>query len=253
MTPDQYLLSVLAKYRVPLTASIAANRARQALNPLISKWANQYLLAILFSGSYAKGTVVRGGTDLDLFISVSPTTPETLREIYQTLLNALKAHFILPRRQDVSIGIKYQGLKIDIVPGKKRPGNTLDHSLYRSKAGTWIQTNVLKHIAHVRKSGRVNEIRALKIWRQLHSLDFPSFYLELAVIRALSGRWSNQLADNVLTVLDFFANNLTNARIVDPANTNNIVSDDLTVAEKRSIANQARLSESMAYWSQVLW
>jgi hypothetical protein len=42
--------------------------------------------------------------------------------------------------------------------------------------------------AEYRNSGRVNEIRALKVWRQCHNLDFPSFYLELTLIDALWGK-----------------------------------------------------------------
>jgi hypothetical protein len=59
------------------------------------------------------------------------------------------------------------------------------NSLYRSKPNTWTQTNISTYISHVVNSGRTDEIRILKIWRQLHGLTFPSFFLELAVINAL--------------------------------------------------------------------
>jgi hypothetical protein len=46
---------------------------------------------------------------------------------------------------------------------------------------------------------------------------------------------------------------LGSARIVDPANTNNVVSDDLTAVEKKRIANQATNSRAEQYWERVIW
>lgn len=36
-------------------------------------------------------------------------------------------------------------------------------------------------------------------------------------------------------------------------NTNNVISDDLTAAEKKKIAQQAGQSRNEPYWKQVLW
>jgi hypothetical protein len=46
---------------------------------------------------------------------------------------------------------------------------------------------------------------------------------------------------------------MTSARIEDPANTNNILSDDLTDAEKRAVAAAARASLSKQRWEEVIW
>ena len=44
------------------------------LEPAIKAWANQWLVGIGPSGSFAKGTANRSGTDIDLFISLSEAT-----------------------------------------------------------------------------------------------------------------------------------------------------------------------------------
>jgi hypothetical protein len=43
------------------------------------------------------------------------------------------------------------------------------------------------------------------------------------------------------------------ARVVDPANTNNIISDDLGPEEKRVISVAAQRSLAMQNWGQILW
>ena len=253
MTPDEYVAQVLRKYAVQTGPNSPAERNGNAIKPAIKQWAGQSLVDISFSGSYAKGTAVSGTTDIDLFISLSSSTPGDLRDIYEGLFQYASRQGWLPGRQNVSIRITYGGTKIDLVPGRIQAGYQNYHSLYRSKKGSWTQTNVTLQIDTVRKSRRTDEIRAIKIWRNLHGLDFPSFYLELTVIDALYRRPANTLADNVLEALKYIANSLPSARVVDPANSNNIISDDLTNSEKQTIALQASRSLQEPNWAQVIW
>jgi hypothetical protein len=102
-------------------------------------------------------------------------------------------------------------------------------------------------------SRRVNEIRAIKIWRNLHKLDFFSFYLELSVMNALAYKPTTTVAQNVITALEYLESSFPTARVLDPANTNNVVSDDLTIAEKNAIATQAKSSRQAPYWEQIIW
>jgi hypothetical protein len=125
-----------------------------------------------------------------------------------------------------------------------------DHSLYRNRAETWTKTNVVKHIQHVRSFNRINETRIIKLWRKQKALEFPSFYLELTVIEALRGCQTN-LSANVVRVLEYMRDSFVNARVVDPANTNNIISDDLTVAEKNALRLRAE-SALKGNWDGVV-
>ena len=158
-----------------------------------------------------------------------------------------------PRKQNVSIGVTVAGKKIDLVPARIQSGYQNYHSLYRNKANTWTQTNIKLHVDTVAKSGRTTEIRAVKLWRDLHRLSFPSFYLELSVIEALKGRSTATPASNVLYALRDISSNLLTRRIIDPANTNNAISDDLTQAEKTAVATQARFSAAKKTWGEIIW
>lgn len=253
MTPDEYILSIVSNYSVSTGPQSAAYQAAQKLSSNIQAWANKYLISATFSGSYAKGTAIRGGTDIDIFISLDSQTPGTMKEIYENLYSYLDGQHLSPRRQNVSIGLTYSGVSIDLVPGRKQAGNTSDHSLYRSKAKTWTQTNVDKHIKLISGSNRLVEIKAMKIWRKVHYLDFPSFYLELTVLDALYNKKKNQPATNVLTVLEYLRDFFPKAQVADPANSNNIISDDLTSTEKSAIASAAKKSFAQANWGSIIW
>lgn len=254
MTADEYLQSLIAKYKATTGQGSTAYNAGNAIYPIIQRWAGSQLREVCFSGSYAKGTAIRGTTDVDLFISLKADTNETLKQLFDMLFNRMRnSGYSNVLKQTVSIHVTHNGVDVDLVPAVHYGGNTEDHWLYVNKANhERTKTNVLSHIDLVRNSARVNEIIITKIWRRNHSLNFPSLYLELAVIEALKYKRTG-LADNFWVVLEYLTRNLLSARFVDPANTNNIISDDLTDTEKNAVAVQAGKSRREQSWNNILW
>lgn len=210
------------------------------------------MLAMNPSGSFMKGTANKSGTDIDLFVCLSEQTTETLKEIYDKLFGRMKEKGYVPTRQDVSIHVRVNGHSVDLVPGKRQNSYCDDYSLYRRKANTWTKTNVVKHINHVIRAGRLSESRIIKLWRNQKGLDFPSFFLELTVIDALSRQPYGTLANNVWKVFQYLRDRFPAARIVDPANTNNIISDDLAAAEKTRIKTVAEQTLKASNWDQIV-
>jgi Nucleotidyltransferase domain len=238
---DSYLAQILVREAVPVGPSSPALAAANRLLPVLRTWGNGYLMSALPSGSYAKGTANRSGTDIDLFLSVSETLSDNL---------AMKEAGYKPKRQNVSINVNVNGWDVDLVPGKRQNAWSTDHSLYRRKADAWTKTNIDTHIATVRTSGRSAAIRVLKLWRNQWGLDFPSFYLELTTIKALGGT-NLTLSHQVAHALSYLKDSFENARVVDPANTSNIISDDLTKKEKKAISDAAERALAMK-WEQLV-
>ncbi|WHH59785.1 nucleotidyltransferase domain-containing protein [Petroclostridium sp. X23] len=254
MTADEYVNSIINKYNVK--GDVDALTKILVVDPLlniIKEWAGIQLNNVYYSGSRAKGTAINLSSDIDLFISLKSDTTNTLKEIYTSLYNKVVAHKITARKQNVSIGVNYGGHSIDLVPGKKHLGNTNDHSLYRSKVDTWTKTNINNHINLVKASGRLSEIIAMKIWSKLQKLDFPSIYLELTVIEALYNKNKNQPANNFITVLEYLRDSFVDKTIIDPSNSNNIISDDLYKYEKEAIAKKAKESRNAQSWGDIIW
>lgn len=250
MSADDYIKGVLAKYAVNVSG---AESAGNLLYPVIQRWAGQFLVRAEFSGSLSKGTAVTLSTDADIFISLSSTTPGTLENIYNTLANAVASAGYPVKRQNVSLGTKVNGYKIDLVPGRRQSSNGHDHSLWKARSKTWTKTNIQTHIGIVSNSRRLEEIRAIKVWRSLHGLEFPSIYLELVAIEALRCARVGNVASNLSLVLEYLRDSFVRARFVDPANTNNVISDDITLAQKQAIAQQAEVSRAKPTYGQVIW
>lgn len=252
MTGDEYLRRILERERTDTSPSSPVLGMRQRIAPVIQGWAGNQLLGLNPSGSFAKGTANRSGTDIDLFISLSSSVTLTLREIYNSLATTLAQNGYHPRQQNVSIGITVSGYDVDLVPAKRHDRFSDDHSLYRRRADTWTKTNVTKHISLIAGSGRTEEIRAVKLWRKQKGFDFLSFYLELTVPDALRGKQMGDLSNNVWAVFEYLRDRFPNARVVDPVNTNNVISDDLTDAEKHRVAAFAAAALAAKDWSEIV-
>jgi len=252
VTANEYLQGILTREAVDTGPFSPVRGVKGQLEPIIQGWAGNLLVSVKPSGSFAKGTANHSGTDIDLFISLSHQTSETLKEIFESLFAKMNGKGYTPSRQNVSINVRVNGYDVDLVPGKRQDFFSADHSLYRRKADTWTKTNVAKHISHVTSSGRLREIRIIKLWRSQKQLDFPSFYLEMTVISALSKQFLGTLSANVLKVFEYLRDTFPNARVVDPANSNNIISDDLSVTERAKIKAAADQALKAPNWNQIV-
>lgn len=253
MSADAYLQQILIREAVDAGPFSPVRAVQATLEPSLRQWASRFLIGVSPSGSFAKGTANRSGTDIDLFISLSAATGETLKQIYESLCARMKEAGYAPKRQNVSINIRVGTYDVDLVPGKHQGYPGADHSLYRRRADSWTKTNIDTHINHVITAGWLSETRIVKLWRDQKRLDFPSFYLELAVIRALGYPfYRGALSGNVWKVFEFLASDFSNARIQDPANTNNVISDDLTIAERAAIKAAATRALQARNWNEIV-
>lgn len=253
LTPQQYLQSVLDHYNLPVVPHSPVPDARGVIEPALKAWAGRFLLEISFTGSYSKGTRVRGVTDADLLVSLGPKTPCTIQDLHARLFAALRKAGHNPTKGAVAIDVVVQGVRFDIILGRRQWGATPNHEIFETERAKSIITNLDLHVDRVRHSRRIDEIRATKIWTQNHKLRFPSFYLELTVMAALADKPAGLTAENFLTVLEYLRDKFPNTRVVDPANHRNAISDDLLLHERLAISDAARESLKQAAWDRIIW
>ena len=242
MTAEIYLYLILQKYEARNLINHSQHIAQ--LKRTLQSWASSCYVSILDSGSRAKGTAISLSSDVDFLVSLTSGCNEDsggLKSIYDSLYRKLNGNYQNVRKQNVSIRINLSGLQVDVTPARKQGGLTNDHWIYLSKSGSRQQTNIQKHILDVSQSGRTNEIKIFKIWRELNQLDFPSIYLEYLLVKNIllyKQKDATNLVANVWYALNELAKNFGNplfARVIDPANSNNILSDLLSVTEKKKL------------------
>jgi hypothetical protein len=254
ITTEQYAASIVEKYRVIPDANSASHRAADDVIPVVKGWGREHVLGITLSGAYAKNTAVTLSSHVDLLITLSPVPGMEMKNVFWSLFEYLSDRDLHPHTHDVSIRLQAKGLNVDLIPARReKSGNAVCNLLFNKRTGKTVRTDVARHIHLAANSGRQQEICALKIWRERMNLDFPSLYLELTVMRALEGERFGQVADNVLSVFRYVAGKFEQAVVRDPANAENIVSNDLKESEKKAIAKAARDALYDEIWKKILW
>lgn len=228
----------------------------RSLAPTLKRWSNVNHEKFIVTGSYVKGTSVNGGTDVDLLISLSPELSKEPVDIYRSLLDHMRGSgYRFACTNYVSVGVTIKDVKIDLIPAVRYSKDSQDHKLFNRKTGEWLRTNFLTHTQFVALSGRLSEIRLMKIWRNQRELVFPSFLLEMTVIEALKGKpmlhETGDLGGHITQILNYLAFEIRSKPILDPANSDNIISADLLKSERMILASAAQRALAKG-WSNFL-
>ena len=254
MSAQQYLESILAKYN--LTEGEVTNlKARRAnIENALRTVMGPKIETIYYSGSYAKGTAIRLGFDLDICLYFKPDSFGTLREMYSAVLEVLKSQRLNFTPQTVSIHIDLGGTGIDVVPARSLGDGKGNANLYVMNRDTSLLTNIPVHKEYISKSKARPTIKLMKVWRDLHSIHFKSFALELLVIKALENTSPDAALDHqFMTALRFATEQTKQVRLIDPANSNNVVSDLIPENDKANLQSQSAASITKKTWGEIVW
>ncbi|MDL2242455.1 hypothetical protein LJC25_01865, partial [Bacteroidales bacterium OttesenSCG-928-K03] len=223
---------------------------------------NEKVSSAINSGSYAKHTAINTKFDIDICQPFRFDSFNSLEEmadsVYDFFLNEYDDDDLLyfnVKKQRVSTGLTFymdgQEIKMDVVPGRELSEGdyfqTSKLNLYvrakQNTPATYTQTNIKKHIEYISgKEQERNIIRLLKIWKNNKNKDIKSFFIELITIRAFenANQIPTSLWEQLKMVLEFIRDNIETIRLVDPANSNNVVSDTLSDIEKENLSNEMK-------------
>lgn len=201
---------------------------------------------IKYAGSREKGTMIRDNFDLDIVCYFPSSDIRSLKEIRDDVSSHLSKKYLIEGKASAERiknlkGVSTpQGYHIDVVPGRFIEGSkdVFIHVAYGEKER--MQTNLNTHIDHIANSGCVPVIRLIKIWALRNNVQIKTFILELFVVETLNGsKNKDNLQSSFLNVIEALKNRFGNLQLVDPANTNNVVSRTINSSDRALVTNTA--------------
>jgi hypothetical protein len=205
-----------------------------------------------YGGSYGKDTLIRASYDLDIVMYWPHDCGYTLEGMFTAVRDQLRKHwaFVIPK--NVACRLPFEGgFHIDVVPGRALNTTFRYANLYRSETGQPLQTSIKVHIDAVRKSGRRELIRLLKLWKVRYQVPIRSFVLEQLAIAGASGTSLTDLEPQLNAALTHIRDRIETAQITDPANTNNNLADTMSVQEKAAAKRAAVAAIAARTWGDV--
>lgn len=252
VSPSDYLRAILEREAVSSAEEADLRLLEQRISAICAPWAGRHLLEIFPAGAIEKGTANQSGTSIDFLVALSPRTPYLAHLVFHSLHRVLEREGFDPQPHDVCLTIDIDGHRTDVIPARRDAQDPDTYELFSARRDTTFRTNLLRNIRGVRNSGRTEEIRVIKLWRDQHGLDFPSLYLELCVIAALRRNASEDLAENVWATLGYLERYVVPRAVLDPTNAINIISEELTREQKAAIRDAAAVSRAGRSWSEII-
>lgn len=227
---------------------------------LEEKYKRKIVVRAINSGSYAKHTAINIKFDIDICQPFKRDSFQTLEQMADDIYDFFKNDYedndiIEVRKQRVSTGVIFwiggESVPMDITPGRELDQESFNDKylnlFVRAKGenpATHTQTNISKHIELIQgKTDERRVIRLLKIWKNKHNLNIKSFFLELITIRAFEKNKNSLPYDQwgkLKMTMEFIRDNVETIKLVDPANSSNIVSNTLDDDEKKQFAKDMK-------------
>lgn len=263
---NEYLSNVLESYRmshVQEQMDKFIDKRNQVTEALAKKYADKKASNAINSGSYAKHDAVNVKFDIDVCQPFKYGSFKTLEEMADDVFNFFATEYeddelikYETRKQRVSTGLTFlidgDKIKMDIVPGRELSEGDYEKSkdlnlhvrAKLDKPATSTQTNIQTHIDHIKgKDGERQIIRLLKTWKFNKNKDIKSFFMELITIRAFEDKGKEVPSDlwgKLKMTMEYMRDKVESIRLVDPANSNNIVSDTMDEAEKKNLSEDMK-------------
>jgi Second Messenger Oligonucleotide or Dinucleotide Synthetase domain len=190
-----------------------------------------------YAGSFGKKTMIRARYDLDIVVYWPHTAPYTIEGIYDAVGGVLKKHWESVNSKTVCWELPFRdGFHIDIVPGRALDAKYYEANLYCTDTKTRLKTSLKAHIDTIANSGRIPIIRLMKLWKERRQVPFKkSFLLELMTIEGCKGKKVDDYPGQIFGALTYIRDNIINCNFKDPANSNNDLSEDLSLDARRRI------------------
>ena len=231
-------------------STLLLKKAEQVQNKLHSKFKNELTNYPNLNGSFTKDTSIYG-SDIDIQIPFKRGFG-SIENVYNAVSDFIFDEFKDAklegiREQKHSIGLEFnignEIKRIDVVPLREVDNNSGDTYLYVNNTGlferpTYKKTNYLKQSKTLQFSAKEKRIiRLLKVWKVENNLKLKSIHIEFLVKKAFEKKPMSYGIDKcLLETINFLAENIVFSKIVDPANTNNIISNSLTYEEKVNVS-----------------
>jgi hypothetical protein len=251
MTEHLYLSGVLQQQELPARELTTLRATRDEIERKL-RGVFGYAPRFYYGGSYGKDTLIREKYDLDLVMYFPPDATTSIQDLFNSVWAALQRVGYIVQPKTVAIRLPYQGgFHVDVVPGRAQDASYRYATLYKYGQGSTLQTSLKVHIDAVRKSNLRDVLRLMKVWRVRQQLTLSTFAMELTVVRALHGSIIVDYGRALRQVFSFIRDQFSTVRLVDPANTNNVIEiDTVTRYAIQFAASRAAASTSL---NEVIW
>jgi hypothetical protein len=210
--------------------------------------------SMFMAGSFKKKTMIKRHYDLDMFIIWKPEfiPLNKIEDLFYMVRDALNTKWNRIWKKRVGWRIPYENeFHVDVIPSIEDENDSNFSYLYNCYENTTLRTSMQVHMEQIEKYDRRDVIKLLKLWKYRRDVPIKTFLLEVMTHLACYDVTRESLSDQLKAAFEFIAENIVNRTFYDPANSNNIITNNLTHEEKYEIRDKANNALNREYWGQI--
>ena len=206
------------------------------------------------AGSYAKGTMIQAGYDLDIVLYWSYNFHLSPQNLFNEVGIVLQRNSRYPRPKKVGWEIPFPGyFHIDVIPGKQILNQQNLAYLYNNEIGGRFRSSVKMQVNHVKKANRQDIIKLMKLWKIRIDVPIKTFILETMIIDACKGLDRSLLEHQLNHAFEYISDNILTIKVLDSANSNNIISNNISQEDKDRIKNLVDDALESNTWRNIIY
>ena len=207
--------------------------------------------SMFMAGSFKKDTMIRQHYDLDMFL-IWTHGFMPLKDLFYEVEHALNYKWKRIKKKRVGWRIPYENeFHVDVIPTIQDSFESDYSLLYNCYKKKKLKTSMHIHTEEIEKYNRRDVIKLLKLWKYRQNVPIKTFILEVLTHLACYNVTRRSLSVQLEKVFEYISNNIVDNYFYDPANKDNIISDDLTLYEKHEIRDKAYKALKRKYWGQI--
>lgn len=125
--------------------------------------------------------------------------------------------------------------------------------LFNRNLESRFRTSVKKQVNYVKKSRRQDTIRLMKLWKKRKSVPIKTFILENLVIEGCKGIGRSLIEPQLNAAFKYIEDNINSIRITDPANPQNLITNDINREQKNRIRRLATQAIDAESWNHIFF
>lgn len=254
---EEYLKGILRNQEPSTGLKHMLQNTRDNFEGILREGIDETNVRFYYAGSYKKETMINESFDLDLVLYYPHASNKSLKDIYFDIKGILQSEGYNPGQKNVALQCNlrqktYGSFHLDVVPGRAIDLTYEYANLYKSKEDTTLRTSVKKHVEAVKQTRHRDVIKLLKLWKVREGFYCPTFILEIIFMRYIHrGNLPISLPQILNGCFKYISDHIIQIKLIDPANSNNVVSNELSDSQKEQIQVHARRAYDAENWRDI--
>ncbi len=250
-TNEEFLAKLLVSYELAPEQKEFLEKNKQKVEQALKSNLSEKI-SFFYGGSEAKNTSIKLNYDLDVVVYLESGSKDRAKGFYEKVGETIRKKLKKPKQNSIGWEIPFKAnFQLTVIPGVKTSEKDKRAFFFNPTTEKIVETNMELQVDYVHNSERTDVIRLVKLWKARREVPIDNFLLEAMVIEACKGIDRKKLEKQVMRVFNYINENIDSKPVLDPANPQHNLTDEISPETKQKIKVLADQALDAKTWKLI--